>query len=91
MNFYKPYVGKVFFALTGLFISGCSEPDNDSANVSGDPYHVVCTVGMITDIAKNVAGEYAQVEGVIGEGVDPHLYKPTRGDVVRLTQADVVF
>jgi manganese/zinc/iron transport system substrate-binding protein len=31
------------------------------------------------------------VEGIIGEGIDPHLYKPTRGDVIKLNQADVVF
>jgi len=55
------------------------------------PYRIVCTVGMITDIVRNVAGDYAQVEGIIGEGVDPHLYKPTRGDVVQLSRADVVF
>ncbi|MDQ8193204.1 zinc ABC transporter substrate-binding protein [Coraliomargarita sp. SDUM461004] len=54
-------------------------------------YRVRCTVGMITDIVRNVAGDYAQVEGIIGEGVDPHLYKPTRGDVIALSQADVVF
>jgi manganese/zinc/iron transport system substrate-binding protein len=27
----------------------------------------------------------------MGEGVDPHLYKPTRDDVAKLLQADVVF
>tara|TARA_B100001971_G_scaffold210140_1_gene235018 strand:- start:13595 stop:14473 length:879 start_codon:yes stop_codon:yes gene_type:complete len=59
--------------------------------MSAAPYQVVCTVGMITDIVRNVAGDYAQVEGIIGEGVDPHLYKPTRGDVVKLSQADIVF
>ena len=55
------------------------------------PYTIVCTIGMITDIVRNVAGEHAQVEGIIGEGVDPHLYNPTRGDVVKLSKADVVF
>jgi manganese/zinc/iron transport system substrate-binding protein len=54
-------------------------------------YRVTTTVGMITDIVRNVAGEHAEVQGIIGEGVDPHLYKPTRGDVVKLSQADVVF
>lgn len=54
-------------------------------------YRVVCTVGMITDVVRNVAGDYAEVEGIIGEGIDPHLYKPTRGDVVKLNAADVIF
>ncbi|HKK17694.1 MAG TPA: zinc ABC transporter substrate-binding protein [Opitutales bacterium] len=58
---------------------------------SDAPYRIVCTVGMITDVVRNVAGEHAEVEGIIGEGVDPHLYKPTRADVVKLKAADVIF
>jgi manganese/zinc/iron transport system substrate-binding protein len=46
---------------------------------------------MVADIVRQVAGERAQVSGIIGEGVDPHLYKPTRNDVAALLDADVVF
>ena len=55
------------------------------------PYRVVATVAMVADIVREVAGERATVEGIIGEGVDPHLYKPTRSDVARLLGADVIF
>lgn len=55
------------------------------------PYQITATVGMVADIVRQVAGEYAEVDGLIGEGVDPHLYKPTRDDVTRLMGADVVF
>jgi manganese/zinc/iron transport system substrate-binding protein len=55
------------------------------------PYKVTCTVGMVTDAVRNVAGERAQVTGIIGEGVDPHLYQATRGDVAKLIEADIVF
>lgn len=55
------------------------------------PYRAVCTVGMVADMVRAVAGEHASVEALIGEGVDPHLYKPTRGDVAALLGADVVF
>jgi manganese/zinc/iron transport system substrate-binding protein len=54
-------------------------------------YTAVATVGMIADIVREVAGDQAEVEGMIGEGVDPHLYKPTRKDVVSLSRADVIF
>lgn len=54
-------------------------------------FKIVCTVGMVTDIAKNVAGDLADVEGIIGEGVDPHLYQTTRKDIGKLLSADVVF
>jgi len=57
----------------------------------GKPYKAVATVGMITDVVRNVAQEKAQVRGLIGEGIDPHLYKPTRSDVVALSGADVIF
>jgi manganese/zinc/iron transport system substrate-binding protein len=54
-------------------------------------YQVVCTVGMIADIVRQVGGERAEVVGLIGEGVDPHLYKATRNDVAALQQADIIF
>lgn len=55
------------------------------------PYRIVCTVGMVTDIVHRIAGDRARVEGLIGEGVDPHLYQATRSDIASLLAADVVF
>lgn len=54
-------------------------------------YQIVTTCGMVTDIVREIAGDKAKVAGLMGEGVDPHLYKPTRDDVAKLLQADVVF
>src|SRR5688500_15707698 len=53
--------------------------------------HVVATIGMITDVVKNVGGERVVVTGLMGPGVDPHLYKASEGDVRRLFRADVIF
>jgi len=55
------------------------------------PYQVTTTVGMITDVVRNVAGDKAQVDGLIGEGIDPHLYKPTRADLIALRRANIIF
>lgn len=57
----------------------------------GDPIEVAATVGMIADIVRVVAGDRAQVKGIIGEGVDPHLYKPTSTDVKAFQAADLIF
>jgi manganese/zinc/iron transport system substrate-binding protein len=54
-------------------------------------YTIVTSCSMVTDIVREVAGTNARVVGLMGEGVDPHLYKPTRDDVARLLKADVVF
>lgn len=52
---------------------------------------VVCTTGMVADLVRAVAGERAKVTALISDGVDPHLYKPTRDDVSKLLKADMIF
>ena len=52
---------------------------------------VVATTSQIGDVVKNVAHESVQLVTLMGPGVDPHLYQPTRSDVVHLTRADIVF
>jgi len=93
MNFYRStYMGLLVFWTTVL-LAGCgaNEPDLSGGASKDGLYKIVCTVGMITDVVRNVAGEHASIEGIIGEGIDPHLYKPTRVDVVKLKDADVIF
>lgn len=46
---------------------------------------------MITDIVRNVGGERVLARGLMGPGVDPHLYKPSAGDAIRLGNADIIF
>ncbi|MBW3539257.1 MAG: zinc ABC transporter substrate-binding protein [Planctomycetes bacterium] len=55
------------------------------------PIEIVCTSGMVADIVRNVGGERVAVDQMMGEGVDPHLYKPTPGDVSRLARAEMIF
>lgn len=81
-------------ALTLLLSCGPGSPAGKPAakeSAASSPLTVVCTIGMITDIVRAVAGDRAQVSGLMGEGVDPHLYKPTRTDIGRLMSADLVF
>ena len=56
-----------------------------------DPYKVITTTGMVTDIVKAVAGDKAQVVGLMGEGIDPHLYKPNAADVRKVLVSDCIF
>lgn len=65
--------------------------DKTGGGPSAYPFKTVATVGMIADIVRVVAGEHADVKGLIGEGVDPHLYKPTASDVKALQGAEIVF
>jgi manganese/zinc/iron transport system substrate-binding protein len=92
-------LGTAFLLLT--IAAGCTAPAAPStaepesgvdATFSGTyPIRIVTTVGMVTDIVREVAGEHATVTGLLGEGVDPHLYRPTASDVKQLIAADMVF
>ncbi len=53
--------------------------------------NVVTTTSMITDLAKNIGGDAIDVKGLMGSGVDPHLYKASEGDVTKLLNADIIF
>ncbi len=51
---------------------------------------VVTTIGMIADAVRNIAGDSVVLHGLMGPGVDPHLYKATKGDIDKLTSADII-
>ena len=51
---------------------------------------VVATTSIIADVARELGGDRVQVTGLMGPGIDPHLYKASEGDVQRLAGADLV-
>lgn len=54
------------------------------------PLRVVATVSMLADTVRAVGGSRVEVTSLLGEGVDPHTYRPTRADIARLSSADLV-
>ena len=58
---------------------------------SNGKLNVVTTTTMITDLVQNIGGDHITVNGLMGSGVDPHLYKASEGDVNKLVNADVIF
>jgi manganese/zinc/iron transport system substrate-binding protein len=70
-----------------VIVFGCA----GSAGAEADPrVRVVATTGMIADLAARIGGADVVVEGLMGPGVDPHLYRASAGDVRRLARADLV-
>lgn len=70
--------------------TGCDPKAPPDASVDAK-FRVVTTIGMITDIVKNVGGNRVEVIGLMGPGVDPHLYKASAGDVQKLNSASLIF
>lgn len=77
----------ILLAISAALVISCG---GKAAAPSGK-LNVVCTVGMISDVVQTIAGDKALVLGLMGPGVDPHLYKVSHGDVEKLAAAEAIF
>ncbi|MEM1071935.1 MAG: zinc ABC transporter substrate-binding protein [Planctomycetota bacterium] len=66
-------------------LTGLAAADQDAERPT-----VVATVGMLADVAQQIAGDRVEVVGLIAPGIDPHLYRATRADTIQLRQADLI-
>ena len=74
-----------FILLMVVVATGCKNEKTTSEKLK-----VVTTTTMITDLVKNIGGDLIEVDGLMGAGVDPHLYKASEGDVNKLYNADIL-
>jgi manganese/zinc/iron transport system substrate-binding protein len=74
-----------------VLLAGCRQGGLARPDLAGRPVRVVATTGMVADLVRNVGGERVQVTSLMGPGVDPHLYRASERDVIRLAEADLVF
>lgn len=68
-----------------------SAPAPGNRVLAQDKIRITTTIGMITDTVRNVGGDRVEVTGLMGPGVDPHLYRPSAGDINALGDADIIF
>jgi manganese/zinc/iron transport system substrate-binding protein len=54
-------------------------------------FDIIATTAMVGDIARHVVDDRGTITGLMGEGVDPHLYKPTAADAKAILSSDIVF
>ncbi|MDH5722543.1 MAG: zinc ABC transporter substrate-binding protein [Alphaproteobacteria bacterium] len=55
------------------------------------PEYIVATTSQIGDLLKNILGDSEKIDFIMGPGIDPHLYRPTRSDMEKLLKADIIF
>ena len=77
--------------VAGLLLCAVTAPVQSAVYKGKYPMKIGATVGMVADIAREVAGERGKVTGIIGSGIDPHVYNPTRSDVAVLLKSDIIF
>ena len=56
-----------------------------------EKFKAVTTFTVIADMARNVAGDAANVESITKAGAEIHGYQPTPRDILRAQDADLIF
>ncbi|WP_226389212.1 metal ABC transporter solute-binding protein, Zn/Mn family [Penaeicola halotolerans] len=76
----------LFIISVALTFSCQTKPQERSGKLK-----IVATTGLIADALINIVGDSAEVQSLMGPGVDPHLYKATQSDLEKLSSADVIY
>ncbi|WP_244578822.1 metal ABC transporter solute-binding protein, Zn/Mn family, partial [Escherichia coli] len=79
-------IKKVTMLLGGLALT-CSIAFQASAT---EKFKVITTFTIIADMAKNVAGDAAEVSSITKPGAEIHEYQPTPGDIKRAQGAQLI-
>ena len=65
-------------------VAGCGDSGDEPGVV------VTATTTQLADLARNVAGERAEVDGLLSTSSDPHDYEPRPSDAEALIDADLI-
>ena len=95
----KPILAGAIVVAIIIGVSAIIVQDNDDTNVEdiesldydSEKIVITTTTNVITDLVENIGGDDVSVTGLMGPGVDPHLYRPSASDVKKLQNADIVF
>lgn len=85
--FFKSLLG-IMLCLV-LLLSACSK-QTANINSSEGTLNVVATTTMLADLSRIIGGNRVTVDGLMGPGIDPHLYQASAGDVTLMQQAQIV-
>lgn len=77
-------LGGALALAVGLSAAGVARGADDSR------LRVVCTTTMIADLARQIAGDAADVRGIMRPGEDPHLYDVRPRDVQLIANAQLL-
>ncbi|WP_018688693.1 metal ABC transporter substrate-binding protein [Ahrensia kielensis] len=83
----KPYLSRLTFAAAMLATTSTMALE---AYAQDKKFKAVTTFTVIADMAKNVAGDAAEVVSITKPGAEIHGYEPTPRDIVRASGADLI-
>ena len=52
---------------------------------------ITATTGQVADLVREIGSDRVEVAGLMGPGVDPHLFKASERNVEELIDSDAIF
>ncbi|XAL99129.1 zinc ABC transporter substrate-binding protein [Phycisphaeraceae bacterium D3-23] len=82
----KVFAAGLLGALVLAGLAGCTQDESaEDGRIT-----IVATTTMIADAARVIAGDDAEVVGIMRDGEDPHIYRAKPADATAIADADVV-
>jgi manganese/zinc/iron transport system substrate-binding protein len=89
INSLNKYCLSLFVIGIALLFSVCRPATR--VREQGQPIAVLATTGIVADMVKAIGGKNVTCETLMGPGVDPHLYKVSQNDLLKIARAQIIF
>ncbi|NRA74332.1 MAG: zinc ABC transporter substrate-binding protein [Planctomycetes bacterium] len=86
----KNYKSVLVLTLALSCWSGCTSNSSTASTTTNGNLKILCTTKMLSGPLSDIVGSHAEITTLMGPGVDPHLYKPSPGDVRQISSSDLV-
>ena len=80
----------LLFTLLTTSCSKSNEPCHAASQIK-PKIQVLCTIGMISDLVKEIGKDKVEVVTLISENLDPHTYELVKGDDEKFSYANLIF
>ena len=86
----KKLISILLLTLVIINFSSCGDSQSESTGTtSSNKLKIVATIFPIYDWAKQISGDYAEVEMLMASGVDLHSFQPSVDDIITISDCDV--
>ena len=79
----------IILALTAFITAGCVSEKPAGNNESSGKIKVVATLFPLYDMAREIAGDKAEVTMLLPPGAEAHTYEPRPSDISKIAHADI--
>lgn len=90
-RFFSLILLSLFTLALNSSLVACRPVAGQAGDIATRQVRVVATTTIVADAVREVGGDRVEIVTLMGPGIDPHLYKASEGDVLRLASADIIF